>query len=184
MVVTLKGERMKKVFVVLLALSSFGYAQENIDSQCRVQAKEAAITTYQSCVKEARTVKIDEIRKEYQEKLTELKSYYDGELKKLSSSKSNTSTDNLTDDNSAAAAQPTIQLKKKSSGKNSASKGSKQLSKSAAAVPAQSMTKLPAKKSISQTLPVQNVAPAETESKDISTNVQESTEERTFETEL
>jgi septal ring factor EnvC (AmiA/AmiB activator) len=171
---------MKKVFVVLLAVGSFGYAQENIDSQCRVQAKEAAITTYQSCVKEARTVKIDEIRKEYQEKLTELKSYYDGELKKLSSSKNN--ADNLADE-AATSAQPTIQLKKKASGsKNTAPKGASQKQQ---AKSGQVSTKLPAKKAISQTLPVQNVAPAaETEAKDISTNIQDSNEEKTFETEL
>ncbi len=170
---------MKKVFVVLLAVESFGFTQENIDSQCRVQAKEAAITTYQSCVKEARTVKIDEIRKEYQEKLTELKSYYDGELKKLSSSKNN--ADNLVDE-AATSTQPTIQLKKKASGsKNTAPKGASQKQQ---AKSAQVATKLPAKKAISQTLPVQNVAPAETEAKDISTNIQDSSEEKTFETEL
>lgn len=170
---------MKKVLVILLAINGLGYSEENIDSQCRVQAKEAAITTYQSCVKEARTVKIDEIRKEYQEKLSELKNYYDGELKKLSTTKS--SADNLADE-ATATAQPTIQIKKKSSsGKNVTPKttGLKQNSKSSSIV-----TKLPTKKTNSQTLPVQNLAPSDPETKDISTNTQDSNEEKTFETEL
>jgi Skp family chaperone for outer membrane proteins len=71
------------LLVLLFAQVSFGSA-ESIDSECRIQAKETAITTYQSCVKESRTQKIEEIRKEYQSKLQELKSYYDGEMKKMS----------------------------------------------------------------------------------------------------
>ena len=76
-----------KLFFLVLSLSTVAFSQDALDSECRVQAKEAAVTTYQSCVKEARSVKIDEIRKEYQEKLTELKSHYDSELKKLAPSK-------------------------------------------------------------------------------------------------
>ncbi len=71
------------LLVLLTAHVSFA-SMDSIDTECRVQAKETAITTYQSCVKESRTQKIEEIRKEYQSKLQELKSYYDGEMKKMS----------------------------------------------------------------------------------------------------
>lgn len=159
---------MKKFLFILLSMKALAFAQETYDSECRVQAKEAAINTYQSCVKEARTQKIDEIRKEYQEKLTELKSYYDGELKKLSSTKA--SNDNLTEENSATSAQPTIQLKKKT--KKTKKQGN-----------AQAITQLPTKKSTTTTLPVQNVAPVEVDNKEISTSSTTS-DEKTFETEL
>lgn len=75
---------MVRFLLVLLAAKMTFASAESIDSECRIQAKETAITAYQSCVKESRTQKIDEIRKEYQSKLQELKSYYDGEMKKMS----------------------------------------------------------------------------------------------------
>ncbi|MCK6597318.1 MAG: hypothetical protein L6Q37_03065 [Bdellovibrionaceae bacterium] len=119
------------------------------DAECRVQAKEAALNTYQSCVKETRTNKIDEIRKEYQEKLTELKSHYEGELKKLAPTKNNDAkqSDSLSTPEDATITQPVIQLKKKT----------KKVSKKSATT-----SQLPSKKTISQTLPVQNNSVQET----------------------
>ena len=119
------------LFVLLIAKVSFA-SMESIDSECRIQAKETAINTYQSCVKESRTQKIEEIRKEYQGKLQDLKSYYDGELKKMSSSQKPES------DRSESPA--SVTLKKKGKG------------------PAKS-TSLPAKKSSGKSLPIRNIEP-------------------------
>ena len=130
------GSMKNRLIILSLSLmSTFASAEsDSYDSQCRYQAKEAAISTYQTCVKEARSAKIDEIRKEYQEKLSELKSHYDSELKKMTPSKS---SDMGTDE-----AQPQIQLKKK--GKKIANK--------------KLVTQLPSKKNSTLTLPVQNVS--------------------------
>lgn len=67
-----------KIFLMLQAEAS-----SPMELTCRSQAKELAVQTYQNCVTEARTQRIKEIRKEYQTKLTELKSTYDQELKSL-----------------------------------------------------------------------------------------------------
>lgn len=119
------------------------------DAECRVQAKEAALNTYQSCVKETRTNKIDEIRKEYQEKLTELKSHYEGELKKLAPTKTSETkaSDTISSPEDTTMTQPVIQLKKKT----------KKVSKKSSV-----NSQLPTKKTISQTLPVQNAPAQET----------------------
>ncbi|MES3038644.1 MAG: hypothetical protein V4736_12125 [Bdellovibrionota bacterium] len=67
--------------VLLFALDS--NAGERNDVACRIKAKEVAVQMYQSCVTESRNKRIDEIRKEYQEKLAGLKNHYDRELKKM-----------------------------------------------------------------------------------------------------
>lgn len=129
---------MVRILLVLLAAHvSFGSA-ESIDSECRIQAKETAITTYQSCVKESRTQKIEEIRKEYQSKLQELKSYYDGEMKKMNLTQKAQLDEGKVDE-------ATIVVKKKS-----------KVSKSVAA---KSSSGLPAKKTSGKSLPVRNVGP-------------------------
>ena len=132
---------MVKMFMFSICLSFLAGAQDNLDSECRVQAKEAAINTYQSCVKEVRSQKIDEIRKEYQEKLTELKSHYDKELKKIVPSKNS--------EEGSESAPMAIQLKK-------GTKKDKKLTK-------QTIKSLPAKKSKTETaaLPVQNISAEE-----------------------
>ncbi|MBL7543557.1 MAG: hypothetical protein JNL11_07050 [Bdellovibrionaceae bacterium] len=120
-------------FLIISLVSTIAFAStEAIDSECRIQAKEKAITTYQSCVKEARSQKIDEIRKDYQTKLQELKSYYDTEMKKMSSSAKPLER---TDESPVAE----ITLKKK--GKAAKNSG------------------LPAKKTQGKSLPVRNIEP-------------------------
>ncbi len=123
------------VSLYLLTLSFTGFAQQAPSSSaeltCRSQAKEVAVQTYQSCVTTARQKRIEEIRKEYQSKLGDLKSHYDSELKKLSPSQTTNSSQN----NKVA----TKQKKSKDNSNNSAST-------------------LPKKKNENvQTLPVQNV---------------------------
>lgn len=58
------------------------------DLMCRAKAKEVAAETYRGCVTEAKTQQIEQIKKDYQEKLKAMKQDYENELKKLSSSKS------------------------------------------------------------------------------------------------
>lgn len=65
-------------------LFSTAQAQSSFELMCRNQAKEIASETYKNCVTEHRQSQVEEIRKEYQEKLSELKSHYDVELKKIS----------------------------------------------------------------------------------------------------
>lgn len=77
---------MRVLISVLTLVSSFALAQEMSvpgDNQCRAQAKEIALKTYQTCVTETRSAKIEQIRQEYQEKLAALKSEYDAQLKDL-----------------------------------------------------------------------------------------------------
>ena len=117
---------------------------------CRSQAKDIAVQTYQSCITTARKQRVDEIRKEYQEKLTELKSHYDSELKKLAPNSSTTSNPNssATSNSTALPAKNTTKVSaksKKSRGHNRESSGIAQT--------------LPQKKFQNvQTLPVQSVS--------------------------
>ena len=131
---------MVRFLIVLLAAHVSFASTESIDSECRIQAKETAITTYQSCVKESRTQKIEEIRKEYQSKLQELKSYYDGEMKKMST----TQKTGLDEKQS----EPTILVKKKGKGSAKTNAGS---------------NGLPTKKTSGKSLPVRNTAPETTQ---------------------
>lgn len=110
---------------------------ETIDSECRIQAKETAINTYQTCVKESRTQKIEEIRKEYQGKLQDLKLYYDTELKKMSSIQKPTE-----EKAEPVKSEPMMNLSIKKRGKG--------MTRSNA---------LPAKKSVGKSLPVRNLEP-------------------------
>lgn len=92
------------------SFSTVGFASmETIDSECRIHAKESAITTYKSCVKDTRSQRIEEIRKEYQSKLLELKSYYETEMKKMSLSQKSGAEEKISMERSSE-----ITLKKKS----------------------------------------------------------------------
>lgn len=101
---------------LIAALVTLGWqqaqAQENIETSCRVQAKEIAVQTYQSCVTQARTQRIQEIRKEYQSRLSDLKSHYDRELKSLAGTLPKTSSTNSARVNQSPL--PTVKLKGKS----------------------------------------------------------------------
>ena len=130
----------RTLFILVLSyLGSLALARAEVaasfDLTCRSQAKEMAVQTYQSCVTSARKQRVDEIRKEYQTKLSELKSHYDGELKKLApgNAKGN---------------------KTSSTAKNKRSLKSSETAKSGVT------TGLPEKKISSKTLPVQNVTDA------------------------
>lgn len=66
------------------------FAQSSYELTCRNKAKEIAAETYKNCVTEQRQSQIEQIRKDYKDKMAELKNHYDGELKKLSGGSSNT----------------------------------------------------------------------------------------------
>lgn len=59
---------------------------------CRNKAKEIAAETYKNCMTEQRQSQIEKIRKDYKNELSQLKSRYDKELKKISSGKSSDSS--------------------------------------------------------------------------------------------
>lgn len=54
---------------------------------CRTEAKEVAAKAYRGCISEARTTQIEQLKKEYQERLKAMKEDYEKEIKKLAGSK-------------------------------------------------------------------------------------------------
>lgn len=69
--------------MILVGLSSHA-AVSSAELTCRAKAKEVAAEAYRTCVTDSKQAQIDNIRKEYQKKLSDLKAHYDKELKKLS----------------------------------------------------------------------------------------------------
>ncbi|NUN06681.1 MAG: hypothetical protein HUU57_13080 [Bdellovibrio sp.] len=74
-------------FFVTILVSTNAFTQTSAELTCRAQAKEIAMQTYSSCITQARNSHVEEVRKNYQKELADLKSKYDKELKKLSGSK-------------------------------------------------------------------------------------------------
>src|SRR5437868_10258512 len=71
-------------FVLTLgAVTAQAQQQSSSELTCRAKAKEIAAQTYSGCVTEARNTQIDQIRRDYQKQLTDLKAKYDRELKKV-----------------------------------------------------------------------------------------------------
>lgn len=62
-----------------------------IETACRIKAKEIAAETYRGCVTDQKNAQIEQIKKEYQDKMAALKSHYEAELKKMAGSKSSES---------------------------------------------------------------------------------------------
>lgn len=69
--------------MTLFAMTAHGQQQSSMELTCRAKAKEIAAQTYSGCVTDARNTQIEQIRKDYQKQLTELKAKYDTELKKI-----------------------------------------------------------------------------------------------------
>lgn len=91
----MKTSLLTTALLSLVATTSFGAAEMShavpADNQCRIQAKEIALQTYQTCVTETRTAKIEQIRKEYQEKISELKKQYETQILELKAANEPTS---------------------------------------------------------------------------------------------
>jgi hypothetical protein len=79
------------IFLIFFAIlmSCFAVSAEansgsgSLELTCRSQAKDVAVTTYNNCMTDGRNKHIETIRNEYQQKLKDLKSYYDNELKRI-----------------------------------------------------------------------------------------------------
>ena len=81
---------------ITFGFSAVSLAQASIELSCRVKAKELAAETYKGCMTEGRQSQIEQIRKDYKEKLSDLKNHYDKELKKLNPNTENISSENST----------------------------------------------------------------------------------------
>ncbi len=62
-------------------------SSNEIETTCRIKAKEVAAESYRGCVTEQKNTQIEQIKKEYAAKLQALKSHYEQELKKMNGSK-------------------------------------------------------------------------------------------------
>ncbi len=71
---------------MLLSLTSFAQEMSSPDNQCRIQAKEIALKTYQSCMTNTRSAKIEQIRQEYSQKIADLKKQYEAQILELKTS--------------------------------------------------------------------------------------------------
>ena len=69
--------------LTLFAVTAHAQQQSSMELTCRAKAKEIAAQTYSGCVTEARNTQIEQIRKDYQKQLADLKAKYDRELKKI-----------------------------------------------------------------------------------------------------
>ena len=85
---------MKTVFSFLITVlfSANAFTQTAAELSCRAQAKEIAMQTYSSCITQARNSQVEEVRKNYQKELADLKAKYDRELKKMTGGKSATAS--------------------------------------------------------------------------------------------
>lgn len=69
--------------VILFSGGAWAQTSSAAEVMCRGQAKEIALQTYSSCITQARASQIEDIRKNYQKELADLKTKYDQELKRL-----------------------------------------------------------------------------------------------------
>jgi hypothetical protein len=77
-----------------LFVGSFATAQTttSTDITCRTKAKDVAAQAYAACMGSSQTSQLEQVRKEYQKQLAELKSHYDQELKKIGASRTTPAT--------------------------------------------------------------------------------------------
>lgn len=76
---------LKTVFWMTVLFRTDTVLAQSYEVSCRAKAKEVAAETYRTCITENKQAHLQKIRSEYQQKLSELKNHYDGELKKLKS---------------------------------------------------------------------------------------------------
>lgn len=76
---------LKTVFWMTVLFRSSTVLAQSYEVSCRAKAKEVAAETYRTCITENKQAHLQKIRSEYQQKLSDLKNHYDGELKKLKS---------------------------------------------------------------------------------------------------
>lgn len=115
-----------------IIFSQFANSQnlpEVMENQCRSEAKEIALKSYESCLSVKKTEQIENLRKEYQAKLLEIKNEYDQKIKELSTSNSSSESETqkskpiqnlkqksapkkINSSSTAYQTEPTIKLKK------------------------------------------------------------------------
>jgi len=71
-------------------------SSQSVEFMCKAKAKELAAETYKNCVTEIKQTQVKSLRKEYEDKLTELKKHYEKELKKISNGQSSAASNQLT----------------------------------------------------------------------------------------
>lgn len=153
---------MKSILFVSLALVSQSFAATEavstpirpaaeIESSCRVKAKEIAAETYRTCVTDQKNAQIEQIKKEYAAKLQALKAHYEQELKKMNGGKSKADASDLDSANSekksndsAATVAPAASTAAKAAPKKSIAKsaGKKAKTKKSTAVASQSTNEM------------------------------------------
>lgn len=78
---------LKNILLVLtsLFLTSPGFSQSSleIENQCRTEAKEVALKSYQACISGKKAAQLESLRLEYQDKISKLKDEYDSKVKDL-----------------------------------------------------------------------------------------------------
>jgi Skp family chaperone for outer membrane proteins len=80
---------MKTIIFSMLFVSFAAFASTpSYELACRAKAKEIAAETYRGCVTENKTAEIARLRRDYQEKLKNLKNEYEAEVTKLGAKKS------------------------------------------------------------------------------------------------
>lgn len=74
-----------------LFIATAGWASQGhtIQLLCESKAKEVAQSTYAQCIQQNRTAELEKIKREYQSKTSQLKSYYEKKIKALSLKKRN-----------------------------------------------------------------------------------------------
>lgn len=70
-------------FFATFLFTANALTQTSAELTCRAQAKELAMQTYSTCITQARNQQVEKIRKNYKKELSDLKSKYDNELKKI-----------------------------------------------------------------------------------------------------
>lgn len=77
-------------FIVLcfFGVLSFASSHASYELSCRAKAKEVAADTYRTCVTENKSAEIDRLKRDYKERLRNLKDDYEVEVAKLGLKKS------------------------------------------------------------------------------------------------
>lgn len=76
--------RLTSFFIIcFFSVLAFSSQQSSYELSCRAKAKEIAAETYRTCVTENKSAEIDRLKKDYQERLRNLKNEYETEISKL-----------------------------------------------------------------------------------------------------
>jgi len=76
------------IIICFFGIISFANTQSSYELTCRAKAKEIAAETYRTCVTENKSAEIERLKRDYQERLRNLKDEYEVEVSKLGLKKS------------------------------------------------------------------------------------------------